>query len=187
MDNSTNGVLQHVNPGYDAAQAHEYYLRNRELKGRKAGYKLSPEGTYPTDPVVKSKIVPKKKSKGVVLGNPKPKMTPMQAKARVSELQKRLAALKIVLADLVKQLKAKDGSATKDATKKAAAAVSTGAEAKAAAKSSADYYDKNKTKIANKAKADAAANDAGSLDTQISAIKEKIATMRADLAAVMKK
>lgn len=187
MPSPDDSALLHANLNYDPVQAHEYYLRNRDLKGRKAGVKLYPEGTYPSDPVVRSKVVPrlKKKSNGVVLG--KPKMTPVQVKARVSELQKRLAALKVVLADLVKQLKDKGGDATKAATDKASKSVSTSAEKIAAAKSSADYYNKNKTKIANKAKADAAANDASSLDAQIRAIKEKIATMRADLAMAMKR
>jgi hypothetical protein len=170
-----------VNVDYNAAQAHEYYLRNRKLKGRAPAIEKVPTGRSG------SKLAVGSKPKLTIVPNAKPKMTTGQVKARVSALQKRLATLKAVLADLVKQLKDKGGDATKAAAKKTADATSTAKADVAAAKSSADYYDKNKAKIAAKAKKDAAANDAGDLKTQIKVIEDKIAKMRFDLAAAIKK
>ena len=44
MDND----LQHyASPYYDPQKAHEYYMRTRELKGRRSATKLSDEGPIP--------------------------------------------------------------------------------------------------------------------------------------------
>lgn len=169
---------------YDAEKAHQYYLANRKLKGRKpAAEKVT--GTR-SKPGVVNKVLPKSKSMGLVKSKAtlKPTMSKEQVKARVTELQKRLASLKVILANLVKQLRESDGKATKAVAKEAA---STSKDKVSAAKSSAKYYDKNKAAIAAKAKTDAAANNPSDLEGQIKVIQDKIAKMRADLAGAMKR
>jgi len=45
MDNTNQHHLQHyASPYYDPVKAHEYYMKNRELKGRRSVSKLSDEG-----------------------------------------------------------------------------------------------------------------------------------------------
>lgn len=48
MDNTPN--LQHyASPYYDPVKAHEYYMKNRELKERRSVRKLSDEGKKEKD------------------------------------------------------------------------------------------------------------------------------------------
>lgn len=56
MDNN----LQHyASPYYDPQKAHEYYMRTRELKGRRSATKLSDEGK--SGPIPKTKSKPRKR------------------------------------------------------------------------------------------------------------------------------
>ena len=179
-------VLEHVNLDYDAAKAHDYYMRTRILKNRQDAVQIIPVGRSGAKPVVTNvKLKTAMVAKPVVIA--KPPMTTAQVKARVQALQTKLAILKQILSDLTRQIKARGGIATK-ATKNGASvnAKSTTAQNVAAAKSSASYYDKNKRVILEKAKA-ALANDPNSLDAQIKLIEEKIVKMRSDLASAMKR
>lgn len=194
MSNPDDYVVLHmlVNDGggttaYDAAKAHEYYLRTRVLKGRKAAVSTLPTSKTRGTPVsnvgtrstarVAPKVVPKKTA--AELAKEKQAL-----KAHVVALQNRLAALKKVLAVLVKEAKARSGVKTKTAADNSP--VTAAAKKTAAAKSSKTYYEKNKATILAKAKAEAAANSPTDLEAKIKEISDKIAKMRAELASKLK-
>lgn len=173
---------------YDPSKAHDYYMRTRVLKGRTPAVQKTPVGrskgtpasTVGARPGVKVapnvKVVPKKTAAEL-------EKERVALKAHVAALQVRLVALKKVLAQLVKEAKARSGVVTKPTTDNSPV---TAAQKKAtAAKSSAKYYDKNKVAILAKAKADAAANPTN-LEAKIKEISDKIAQMRADLASKLK-
>ena len=167
---------------YNPAKAHEYYMRTRQLTPRQPAAQQPTVGVRTkAAPVILAKLKPRSNANVKVV----PKMTALEVKAKVQALQKRLAILKLVLAELVKQAKARNGVGTKSKVG-TNPAVSTSVQKKAAAKSSAKYYDKNKAAILAKAKAYAAANNITDLEAQIKTIQEKIAKMRADLAAAIK-
>jgi hypothetical protein len=174
---------------YDAAKAHDYYMRTRVLKGRTPVVQKTPVGRSKGTPVstvgsrsgVKVvqnvKVVPKKTAAELAKER-------VALKAHVAALQVRLEALKKVLAQLVKEAKARSGVVTKPTTDNSP--VTAAQKKTAAAKSSAKYYDKNKATILAKAKADAAANPTD-LEAKIKEISDKIAKMRADLASKLKR
>ena len=59
-----NEPLQHyASPYYDPVKAHEYYMRTRELKGRRSATKLNDEGKK-VWAYTKNEISSKKKEKG---------------------------------------------------------------------------------------------------------------------------
>lgn len=106
---------------YDPVKAREYYLRTRELKGRRPG-KQDPTSTARTGQRTATAggrqriAVP-----GGQLKRPANAMTPQQRKAaieaRVTALKGRLARLKVALAELVKQAKIRSGADPADVNK----------------------------------------------------------------------
>lgn len=100
-----NFILRHAQVPYDPQRAHEYYLRTRELKGRKKGSKL-PDVKLPKSAIAKA--------------DPH-KMTAAQrreqAHARVVAIQARLDRLKEVLAQLVEQAQSRSGAKPSSAEK----------------------------------------------------------------------
>lgn len=63
MEHDRDNSLQHyASPYYDPVKAHEYYMRTRELKGRRSTSKLSDEGKKVWS-YTKSQITTEKKSK----------------------------------------------------------------------------------------------------------------------------
>ena len=170
---------------YDPAKAHDYYMRTRQLKGRQATAAKPAIGKTKVSSIAKVGL----KSKTVVKNNAsvRPAMTVEQVKARVTALQTRLTALRKVLAELVKQAKARSGIVSKPtlADRQAKAKLTT-ADKTAAAKSSKAYYDKNKAAIAAKAKT-SPSQELADLEAKIADVKDKIAQMRAEFAAAMKK
>lgn len=159
---------------YDPVKAHEYYLRTRELKGRA--------------PAVVKPLVGRSKN-AVVSKNPPIKDSPLKValKLRVADLQIRLDKLKTLLDELVKAADAKRSPA------KTKSSIVTSADRAKTAKSSANYYDRNKTKIAAKAKIANKINQnpfAGKtlkeLDDQIANVRSKISEIRSSLAFAMK-
>lgn len=156
--------LSHV---YDPAKAREYYLRTRELKGRKKG---SVEPTA-AQRVAAQRAAALKRQKELA--------------AKVFQLEARLTALKKVLSELVKQAKARSGvvTPTKKATpvpSKGNAKPLTSAQKHDAAKRSADYRKKNEP-LQN------ASDKAKELENQIKAVTDKIVKMRKELAAAKKR
>ena len=153
---------------YDPVKAREYYLRTRKLKGRKKGSEDpkadkksgSAKPTIAKRPVAKKTSAQKRKAK----------------EAEVAALKKRLERLKEVLAELVKQAKARSG--VKDETPKSKAARNeaaksrkplTAAQKKAQAERSKKAYEKEKQ----------------SPDQELKELKTKIKASRAKIKAAI--
>lgn len=151
-------VVAHV---YDAIKRREYYLRNRQLAGRKTGAAKT------------SKPRPKAKSK-----IPKESAAQRQARRRqklqaeVDYLKSRLKKLRVALAEMVKKAQARSGktSSKKAPAKKSADRKQTATQKAKAAKQSKKYYNQNKEKIL--------ADEVKSLVGKIKTMQERIAKMR---------
>lgn len=174
---------------YDPVKAREYYLRTRQLKGRKpAAPKPLPTGRLGSTP---NTAAPKKSGAQIArqpLLNKKP-MNAATAKARVASIQKRLGALENVLKDLIKKRDAIKPT-KKAAEKKTAAKGGGGGSAPKrdlTAKQKADnrkrakeYYDKNK-KPAEKKPAQKK-ETAKELDEKIAKVRGQIKKTKVELA-----
>lgn len=132
-------ILAHADRPYDAAKAHEYYMRRRQLIGRKPAAQFSPKG---------------RPSAGAHFGAPKPKKTQAnktahqrqkEIEAKIGLMKVRLAKLQKVLDDLIKKAKTETDKAKPKTGKEASADKKlTGSEKSKAAKASKDYYEKHK-------------------------------------------
>jgi hypothetical protein len=134
-------ILAHARTPYDPVKRREYYLRTRQLKGRGPGGTINGLG----------------KPSGIKEG-PKSEPRSSAIEARVSELQKRLIKLKVLLRQLVEDAKRRSGveikkdSATTNtdttgSNKKTEPQTKTVSQKKEAAKKSKEYYDKNVKKV----------------------------------------
>lgn len=164
--------LSHVDMPYDPAKRREYYLRTRQLLGRKTGQALdtSRERNKSSSPP----FVPPKKAKA------SSKQSDFQA--QMDALNARLDKLKKVLAELVKQAQARSGvepADTKASSNKPAKKLTAKQKADAAkrAKKSAEK---------NKDKKQTPSQQIKALETKIKAIQAKIKKMKAEIAAKKK-
>lgn len=178
--------LKHALP-YDPQKAHEYYLRNRELKGRQAGA-VAPKAGSSTS------AAPGKKSGAQlavaqVIGKGKPPMSNQAAQAQVAAIQQRIGALKKVLSSLLVEQKQSDKAAEKKAESKSSGSsggssgpkrVLTSRQEADAKKRSKDFYDKNK-KPAVKKPVDL------SVDEKIQVVRDQIKHLRTVLAVAQGK
>ena len=170
--------LKHEEP-YNSQAAHEYYLRNRELKGRQPAapdevsrYR-SPAVTKGATAKPKGKVVPVKgKAKGVSGAKAITKVRQAAVNGRVASLQKRLAELETLLSELLSE-------AGKKAAKDASKSDQTAKQKDAAAKSSKEYAEKNKEEIAEKAKEKREADPDANLN--IEEVRAKIAKIKDQL------
>lgn len=155
---------------YDPAKAREYYLRTRELKGRKKGMEVVGEGRAPAQPPA---AAPVKKPSG----------------DRKAILKDRLGRLEQILDDLtarVEAAKARSGITTP--TKKTAEAEKskdpstpakekTSSQKKKDAKAAAERYEKNKTAETSK--------DAQAVQDEIEEVQKAIAEAREELSKAL--
>ena len=147
---------------YDPAKAREYYLRTRELKGRKKG-----SAPPPAKGRVAKATVTKLSSK----------QRAAATQAKIDHLKKRLEKLRDALAELVAAAKKRSGVDPKD-TKGAKGASSTSnskltpQQKKQAAARSKEYYEKNKDKSPDE--------QVKALEAQIKSIKARIKAAIAD-------
>lgn len=170
--------IRHLLP-YNAEQAHEYYIKNRQLKGRQPGAvkpvpKRRPVGRLAVKAAPKKVAVPKKSSAQIKA----------EANAAVKKLQAKLTSLQEVLAELVKQAKTRSGVTTppKAVKKSTKTKAPTNAQKSAAAKAAHDYYEKHKASMPDATPAE----QEKALTTKIKAIEVKIKAVKAQLAAAAK-
>lgn len=166
-------ILEHV---YDPVKRRQYYLRTRELKGRRNG------GTDAS-----SSRVGRPKSVGVREGesgiaDPQSDRTRAEVKARVNALKNRLEKLKTLLDELVEQAKKRSGVETKKETpKKESLSIKDTKPATAKEKREAkERYEKEQAKNPSLKKEEA------QLQAEIAEIREKITKVRDDLKAAVK-
>lgn len=155
---------------YDPVKRREYYLKNRELKGRKPRLTDDSVGH-----LVRGKVVVAKKPK-------KPKQTPAQKRkavaANLEALKGRLERLREVLRELVKAAKGRSGAKDEDKHKKREPSKQTAKQKADAKKRSKEYYDKHKGTPEAQVK---------EIQAKIKEIQAKIADLRAKLASSNKK
>lgn len=172
-------VIMHGALPYDPAKAHEYYLKTRDLKGRTAGA-AQPATVGRPNVKIQTASVPK----GPVVAQKNVAQKNAAIVARMASLNKKLSALRKILADLQKQLKALSGSKT-TAKATATGSAKSGSPQKIskptlqdkakAARASKDYYNKHKN---DKPKAD----DAKAIQAKIDNIKSQIKKLREEIA-----
>ena len=161
---------------YDKADAHEYYLRTRKLKGRKAGVKKTAIGRAPA--AQKLVATPRSKAKSVKGAKAITQVRQAAVNGRVAGLKKKLAKLEGVLKELLEKAKTKE-------TKKGSTGSSdqTAKQKKSAAESSEKYAEKNKAEIAKKAKEKNKENPDSNLS--VNQVREKIWKIRQQINAAM--
>lgn len=154
---------------YDPAARRAYYLRTRQLKGRKVGSSKTAVARHPAP----TSFSPQK---------PKP-ATPKRAQqtresveARVAALKEKLATVQRILAELVAQAKLRSGVESQNLPKPINSPPSTPQQKAQAAKAAQDYYEKNKEEILS--------DQAKALEGKIRSVEAKIKEMRAQLAVV---
>ncbi len=154
-----DGFLSHMVPDttYDPQKAHEYYMRTRQLKGRQ------PASIKPATSPAKSKGTSSVNKVTVSVSAKRQQ----EVNSRVASLQKRLGELESLLQDLLSKAKKKDSGQ------------STAKQKQSSAKSSKEYYQKHKSEIASKAKADYVKNPDSNLS--IEEVRAKISTIRVQL------
>jgi hypothetical protein len=139
---------------YDAEKAHEYYIKNRELKGRKKGV----ADTISTG-VSRAAIPAHAKPKHAPVPSPVSAKQKAELKANVASLQDRLHKLEKLIKDKEAVLKRnaqrnKTAARNKDKPK-------TAADKAKAARENSKYRDKHKQELKNKAKKAAAKSGHG--------------------------
>lgn len=177
--NQLMGEMLHV---YDPAKAREYYLRTRKLKGRRSA------AVEPTGGSNSKSVVPLTSVKNPAARSSRAKQRREEAQARVAALSARLDRLEKVLAELVKQAKARSGVETKEtSTDKSSSKESsskdtkpkTAAQKKADAQRAKEYREKNPEKKTS--------SEAQEIEAKIANVREKIAKMKAEIASAKKK
>jgi hypothetical protein len=188
-------VLMHAGRPYDPKKAHEYYLRTRQLKGRKKGQYNPHLATLAKrlagmsdeqiqQEIEKSKSPAEKKIIKIMLTNrqkksgpAKPKATPEQKAAAAQ----RVTSLKSKLADLNQKLKVAMAKARKSEAEKKRGP--TQADKNKKAKESKQYRQKHKQKLANKRKTAASKDKASgrSRADSVESIKSDIAETKGRL------
>lgn len=172
-------LLIHGEEPYNSQQAHEYYLRTRELKGRKpAAQAPTPTARVKNAPAVAVKTA-KNVGKAPVLISVKRQQA---VDGRVSKLQARLAELETLLTDLLDKAKKKEEKKN-DPDKKSDL---TAKQKQAAEKSSDKYAKENKEEIAKKAK-EKREEENPDAKLSIDEVKEKIVKIKAELKAAIEK
>lgn len=157
--------LAHAGKYYDPAKAREYYLRTRKLKGRKAATAEATVGRHPP------KAAPPPRRSGPQTAKQKQAL----ATARVAAIQKRLDALKEVLAQLVEQAKKRSGVEPEKSKAAKKTADSKGSKEK-------PKTAQEKREAAKDAKERRAKEGATSPDAKIAAIQKEMAQVRDQIA-----
>lgn len=179
IDQIISGELKHE---YDPVKRREYYLRNRELKGRRAG-SSSPSPSSRQNQTVQGPYTRPNRSRGNTEAR-------IHAEKRLEATQAKLERLKEVLAQLVKQAKARSGIETEDSSSKSKTSSTkstktsneklTTSEKKEAAKRSAEYRKKNPEKTGPR-------KEQAQVQAEIKEIQKQIADLREKLKARRKR
>ena len=140
-------TLMHGSAPYDPVKAHEYYIKNRKLKGRKPG-----EEDLAKDKKPKSSGSFTVKSNGKTYKLSSQQLTEQKAYAaqRVMGIKKKLHKLNVELKKKMAEAKKTETETKK--TAKEAKKPDSAAEKSSKAKDSEKYRDKNKQTLKNKSK-----------------------------------
>jgi hypothetical protein len=156
---------------YDPAKAHEYYIRTRQLKGRRTGVG-KPASTYT--------VSLGDGSTTILTGQQLAEQKAYAAK-RVSEIKKSLLELGSQLRKAMRDAKEKKAKAEQKAAKPP-----TAAEKSAAARESKQYREKHKTELSTKSKTEAKKKSAHHVDP-VAELETKITKIKDSLTAAVAK
>jgi len=174
-------ILMHEAAPYDPVKAHEYYIRTRKLKGRKAGTTMPP--------VVKRQPVVRKPPSGtfsVKLASGRTvNLSPQQLNEQKAFAAKRVQDIKQRLSDLNQKLiKARSAAKKREATRKRNAnKPQTAAEKAKAARAAKQYRAKHKTSLKTKA---AQAKSKGTTTKSTSSTSTSAARIQGQIAVAKK-
>lgn len=160
-------VLMHGQAPYDPAKAHQYYLRTRQLKGRRKG---------------QTTFTVKGRSGGTV------QLTQQQLVEQQAYAAKRVGEIKKKLSDLRHELEKRMAEARKTDAK--AKRGPTAADKREAAKQSKQYRDKHKQQLANKSKRSASKEpkaDHKKKSSSVEELKAHIVTVKTNLKAAVER
>lgn len=159
-------ILMHGKLPYDPVRAHEYYIRTRQLKGRKGGRSAPPTRKNPLVGDTSSTTYTVKLADGSSSILTAQQLTEQKAFAakRVGEIKEKLSHLTDVLK--VAMRNAKEAKAKADKAAKEAEKPDTASEKSAAARESKQYREKHETSIATKARQTAAKKESTSTDKE---------------------
>lgn len=153
--------MLHANHGYDPVKAREYYLRTRELKGRKKGsQKVTYEdGSVGTKAEARGKVKWTDPRSGKTMKQIKSEARIKQRKELGEAIQKmegRLKNLEALIKERASKEKSEDrkGKAKKERAAKENEKPKSAAEKAKAARENEKYRDKNKQKLKSKADKD---------------------------------
>lgn len=167
-------ILMHGSAPYDPAKAHAYYLKVRQLKGRKPGLgKPSSANLRLVKPTFNVKT-----REGITV-----KLTAEQLKIQKELTDKRVTSIKKKLHLLNAELKKRMAEARK--SEREAKKAPTAAEKSKAARDSAQYRDKHKQQLKNKGKRATAEPKSDSKPDTVAELKKTIADVQKSLAAAV--
>lgn len=153
-------ILMHGNQPYDAAKAHEYYLRTRKLNPRAKG--VQDTGSY---------TVRRGSGKVVRLSSQQLAEQKAYAAYRVGQIKTKLTSLNAALRKKMAEAKKSEAKAKKPQT---------AAEKSKAAREAKQYRNKHKQKLATKAKAKTATAKKQTVKRQssVTSLKKQIITQK---------
>lgn len=128
-------TLMHGKSPYDPVKAHEYYLRTRQLKGRKKGTSYTVRYQGKTVKLSAKELAEQK----------------AYAAKRVTAIKEKLAELNVKLKEALREAQKKQAKSKREASKPP-----TAAEKSEAARESKKYRDKHKQELATKSRKAAA-------------------------------
>lgn len=158
-------TLMHGKAPYDPVKAHEYYIRTRQLKGRKKG-----SSTF---------LVSKPSGKTVTLTTRELAEQRAYAAKRINDIKLKLAELNSKLAVALREARDKKAKSEREAKKPP-----TAAEKAEAARESKKYRAKNRQKIANTRKS-AARKEKSKESDPVEALQTKIGEIKKRLSAAV--
>lgn len=165
---------------YDPVKAREYYLRTRQLKGRRAATPFANPGRTPANSATtKDQPLP---------SGPKPNEPKTKTQAeRVAAVQRRLDRLKAALALLVEQAKARSGvESDPEPTKKSATSKETAPEKPKSTQEKKEAADKAR-EARQKENPQSLTAQEQSLRAEVKQVQEQIAQARAKLQAAVER
>lgn len=157
-------ILMHGQAPYDPQKAHDYYIRTRQLKGRRKG---------------QTTFTVKGRHGGTV------QLTQQQLVEQQVYAAKRVGEIKSKLSDLRHELEKRMAEARKADAK--AKRGPTAADKREAAKQSKQYRDKHKQQLANKRKGSASKADHKKTTSSVSELKARIDTVKSNLQAAVER
>lgn len=182
-------ILMHGRVAYDPVKAHEYYIRTRQLKGRKSRQGLSPTRKNPLigDSPVPTYTIKLDTGEAIILTGQQLAEQKAYASKRVKEIKVKLTELTRVLKKAMANAEQKKAKAERQAAKP-----DTVAEKSKAARESKQYREKHNMEIATKVKKTAAKKElmnddpVAELEIKFTQIKDTLRTAVASQRALTK-